>query len=321
MSRRQVRRARGFTIVEMLVVVGVLALLLGLLLPALSGAQKKSQKLKELNALRQVGEAWFLYANASADRAVPGFLETEVQDDWRVSFEYRNRKLIPTEVAGPWTWRLLPYLDYSYEMVFGYQDDMNEMTFYDPSWTEPIGVNVDVFNLDAENGGPADYVDEAAAMALYPAFGYNAYYLGGWWEMVGAQPRYRFADATTVDGVAKAVVETSVARIERSTKVITFCSSTFLGPGTYRRIQRDAIGAHFVTPPWLGPIERWSPATEGDPMVLKVITQDGGAPVGRYNQQVAVVHADNHTGLETPWSLLDMRFWLDAADDSRFRHQ
>jgi hypothetical protein len=55
-------------------------------------------------------------------------------------------------------------------------------------------------------------------------------------------------------------------------------------------------------------------------MVLNVITQ-GGSPVGRYNQLVAVVHADNHTGLETPWSLLDMRFWLDAADDRNFRHQ
>jgi type II secretory pathway pseudopilin PulG len=311
MSTRQVRRGDGFTIVEILVVVGVLALLIGLLLPALSGAQKKSQKLRELNALRQVGEAWFLYANASADRAVPGFLETDVQQRWNVSFEYHNRELIPPastfsagdpNFAGPWTWRLLPYLDHNYEMVMGHVDDL---------YTEKLDLDGGTVNDD-------DARATANAIAFEPGFGYNAYYLGGWWEMIGDQPRYRFYDAT-VAGVPKTLVETSVARVERSTQVITFCSATSLPPGTYRRIQRDVPGSHYVTPPWLGPVARWSPADELDPMVLKVITQ-GGAPVGRYNQLVAVVHADNHTGLETPWSLLDMRFWLDAADDRNFRH-
>jgi type II secretory pathway pseudopilin PulG len=309
MSRRQVRRVEGFTIVEILVVVGVLGLLIGLLLPALSGAQKKSQKLKELNALRQVGEAWMLYANSSADRAVPGFLETDVQNRWRVSFEYRNRMLIPPapdfstggdNIAGPYTWRLLPFMDFNYQMVQGHVDDL---------YTE---------QLDLDGGDITAALDTANAIAYEPGFGYNAFYLGGWWETVGDQPRYRFYDAT-VNGAGKTVVETSIARIERSTRVITFCSSTNLPPGTYRRIQRDVPGAHYVTPPFLGQDAMWSPATEGDPMVLKVITQ-GAAPVGRYNQLVAVVHADNHTGLETPWSLLDMRFWLDAADDRNFRH-
>ncbi|MHC5007640.1 MAG: hypothetical protein ACYTGF_09820 [Planctomycetota bacterium] len=311
MSTRQVRRGDGFTIVEILVVVGVLALLIGLLLPALSGAQKKSQKLRELNALRQVGEAWFLYANASADRAVPGFLETDVQQRWNVSFEYHNRELIPPastfsagdpNFAGPWTWRLLPYLDHNYEMVMGHVDDL---------YTEKLDLDGGTVNDD-------DARATANAIAFEPGFGYNAYYLGGWWEMIGDQPRYRFYDAT-VAGVPKTLVETSVARVERSTQVITFCSATSLPPGTYRRIQRDVPGSHYVTPPWLGPVQMWAPPPQLDPMVLNVITQ-GGSPVGRYNQLVGVVHADNHTGLETPWSLLDMRFWLDAADDRNFRH-
>jgi type II secretory pathway pseudopilin PulG len=312
MSTRQMRRVEGFTIVEILVVVGVLGLLLGLLLPALSGAQKKSQKLKELNALRQVGEAWFLYANSSADRAVPGFLDTDVQQQWKVSFEYRNRELIPPapnfsagddNITGPWTWRLLPFMDFNYQMVFGHFDDV---------YTEKL-------DLDGGMVNDADAVDTANAIAYQPGFGYNAYYLGGWWEMVGPQPRYRLYDAT-VAGQSKSLVETTAARIERSTQVITFCSATELPPGTYRRVQRDVVGSHFVTPPWLGEEERWSPATELDPMVLRVVTQ-GGSPVGRYNQLVAVVHADNHTGVETPWSLLDMRRWIDAADDRNFRHQ
>jgi hypothetical protein len=313
-SRHQ--RAEGFTIVEVLVVIGVLGLLIGLLLPALSGVQKKGQKLKELNALRQVGNAWLLYANSSSDRILPGFLDTTVQRDWRVSFEYRNGDLIPpapgyggavgSNVAGPWTWRLLPFMDYGYEMVCGHVDDLE---------TEGIDLGE----------SPVDSSDTAAQIAFQPGFGYNAFYVGGWWETTGDIPRYRFHDGT-VGGRAKSLVETSVAQIKRSSELITFCSAGSLPEGTYRRIRRDQPGAHYVTPPMLGPDPMWSPASQGDPLVLQVIEQPdyqgyvGGSPIGRYNSMVAALRADNHTALETPWSLLDMRFWVDVADDDRFEH-
>ncbi|MHC4128940.1 MAG: hypothetical protein ACYTE6_07220 [Planctomycetota bacterium] len=312
MSRRQQRQAEGFTIVEILVVVGVLALLLGLLLPALSGAQKKAQKLREFNALKQVDLAWKLYANASGDRAVPGFLETDVQARWRVSFEYRNREVMPPapifsggdpNVAGPWTWRLLPYMDFNYDMVHGHVDEL---------FTE---------GLDLGNSGlaPADILETATGIAFNPGFGYNAHYIGGWWQMIDDLPRYRFYDAT-VDGRAKSVVRTSVAQIKRSSEVITFCSSALLPPGTYRRTRRDQAGFHWVSPPMLGLNAMWTPSDEMDPTVLKVIG-DGPAPIGRYNNLAAVLHADGHTSLDTPGALLDMRRWIDAADIKYFEHQ
>ncbi len=98
---RQHPRVRAFTIVEMLVVVGVIALLLGMLLPALSGAQKRSSKNKELNAIRQVGLAWTLYANANNDKLLPGYLDFDVQQRWRVRYEYPNHQDIPSgDLAG-----------------------------------------------------------------------------------------------------------------------------------------------------------------------------------------------------------------------------
>ena len=54
MTGQRARTTAAFTIVEMLVVIGVLGLLLGILLPALSGANKRSLKHKELNSLRQI---------------------------------------------------------------------------------------------------------------------------------------------------------------------------------------------------------------------------------------------------------------------------
>ncbi len=102
--RRPHQGRLGFTLVELLVVIGIIALLISILLPTLNSARSSAQNVACLSNLRQVGTGLLLYTESSKGNTLPYGYTDGAQDG--------INNIIPGEQTA-WTLLTLAYLDES----------------------------------------------------------------------------------------------------------------------------------------------------------------------------------------------------------------
>ena len=81
------RRRGGFTLVELLVVIGIIAILIGILLPALNRARESAGRTQCLSNLRQLHIMMVMYANDNKDAIPLGYWSSYKQQNfmcWRL---------------------------------------------------------------------------------------------------------------------------------------------------------------------------------------------------------------------------------------------
>jgi prepilin-type N-terminal cleavage/methylation domain-containing protein/prepilin-type processing-associated H-X9-DG protein len=279
-------KRRAFTLIELLVVISIIALLIGILLPALAGARNAAQDLKSKSNLRQLITAYTAYQNDHADMLLPGYPPKSLYFK-DVSIDYAGHTIV-SPASARYPWRLVPYVSDIWDMVYTH--------------TEPFDLP------QSTDSGYVAFV-KAYRLSQFPSYGLNSIYVGGHHNYDG----YREVSGGNVANPIKSYVPDTGkhvvfmnGEVKRPSQLIVLADSQVRN--IFPEPDPETGYAHLTPPRAKG--EQWHASGGSFQLIAE---SDMGIPKGRYNANAGTAFFDGHVEGMSPETLNDMRFWANNA--------
>jgi len=315
---------RAFTIVELLVTVGIIAVLAGLLLAGIGSARGAAQSRRQASNLRQLHVAWTMYADQANGSILPGFIETKVQEAWKIRAKApakipgSDSDRLSRDVSQSYPWRLMPCIDNAWDVMMDQRpgEATGATAVSATPWPGSTGAPDPLGSITAlaeETPG--------RTVALQPSFGYNAWHIGGVWRArAEGPPRLAFGDAHALGPLASTlgtsttaslgVVLQKLAAARLPDRLTIFCPSAVMPSGALDAKPRpDAPGSPIVVGPSLAETRVWErSATDEDSMQ---VLQSQSVPIRRDRGALQRVTLDGAVAGAPIAELADLRCWID----------
>lgn len=219
------RRHAAFTLVELLVVIGIIALLISILIPVLGKAREQSNAVKCLSNLRQMGMAAMMFAQEHK-----GYVPTASDHAWatyadptRTKFAYRSNV---DQNVFDWASSLVPYLG-------ARKSDLNSFMFNAEGQSKVFVCPSDVWQDHTPSAGYAliNNVDISVYSTATNPLGYLPISYGINADIacvVGADGNGHFDPSTTTSifvsggGPRGVPLDCKLSRVVRSSEVLLF---------------------------------------------------------------------------------------------------
>ncbi len=270
---------RAFTLVELLVVLGIIAGVVAISLPVIAHARSASARMREVSAARLLVSAWQQYAYDADGAVLPGY------KSGLPAFDSTHTPIASQTIgvaASRWVWRLAPYIGHDMRGLF-------------------VGEHEQLLR-ELEATDTSNYLYQTS---VFPSFGLNSVWLGGDENFGGFNSAFL---ATFGKFYA-----TRLSEIPQPANMIVFGSArgqeaSPIGGGGVEGVAEGYFrirSPNFDTRTWAAQYAADDPASWGN------LSARHGAPHGG---GIVLGFADGHAETRAPEAVDDMRLWAPNAD-------
>ncbi len=298
-ERTMTRNTRGFTMIELMVVIAIIALLVTLVAVSLKTVRGSARRTVSLSALKQIMAAYRSYSDDNRGQFLPGYIGADL---FAPNEPFENLRVtlpdgtpLQPEDKQSYVWRLAPYVDNAWEVFYSELRDEGLMA-----------------QLESEySSGTYGGISER------PTYGLNSIFVGGDSVHGGTS----IADQHPWQDNNPVIAATRFTQVKNPARLIVFGAAAKADPSGSTVYLDESFGFCELRPPylnldlganmWIDP--QWKVAARGlvEQTTTGQYTDGAGLPIVRNgNDLIAVGLLDGSASLEQASNLSrDMRRW------------